>query len=509
MKKYFGIFVLGLSVALPGCKPKEEAPAAAPVHKVDITPNPAYTPTLHVALPDSCPVPDGMTVEESTGKIFLNVPNFAPSNPDGTRQHPALLCVFDKTGKFDVLMEYAPHPESGKMGPMGLDFGPDGNLYVADNQFFSTDPTGKFASRILRVEMKDGKPTGKVDTVVTGLRLANAILIRDGWVYVSDTNVDTKDSPGKFGLGIIWRFPLDLLVNAAAEPLTVDPTVKDGKAVDQYAWVVGETKQIGRGDNSSFDGLTWAWGALYSGNFGDGVMYRIETNEDGTANVATILNDDQLHCCDGIFYDDKTDKIYINDSQANAIRTLARSENGEHVSGWLWVNDDTNGENGLLDQPAECVVVDGVLYVVNFDWSFPGLKNTTSTDKPYSISAIQIGTKSDAELEAEGKAQAEAAAPAEEVKAEEAAAPAEEVKAEEAAAPAEEVKAEEAAAPAEEVKAEEAAAPAEEVKAEEAAAPAEEVKAEEAAAPAEEVKAEEAAAPAEEVKAEEAAASAE
>ncbi len=477
MKKYLGIFVLGLSVTLPGCKPKEEAPALPPVHKVDITPNPAYTPTLHVTLPDSCPVPDGMTVEESTGRIFLNVPNFAPSDPDGTRQYPALLCVFDKTGtdSFEVLMQYEPHPESGKMGPMGLDFGPDGNLYVADNQFFSSDPAGKYASRILRVEMKDGKPTGKVDTVVTGLRLANAVLIRDGWVYVSDTNIDTKDSPGKFGLGIIWRFPLDLLVNAGAEPLTVDPTVKDGKAADPYAWVVGDTKQIGRGDNSSFDGLTWAWGALYTGNFGDGVMYRIETNEDGSANCAVILNDDQLHCCDGIFYDEKTDKIYINDSQANAIRTLARSENGEHVPGWLWVNDDTNGENGLLDQPAECAAVDGVLYVVNFDWSFPGLKNTTSTDKPYSISAIQIGTRSDAELEAEGKAQAEAAAPAEEVKAEEteAAAPAEEVKAEEteAAAPAEEVKAEEteAAAPAEEVKAEEteAAAPAEEVKAEE------------------------------------------
>lgn len=401
MKKLLGLSALGFAVALTGCIPgkldSSSEAAKSEIHRVDITPNPAYQPSLHVVLPDSCPVPDGMTVEEATGKVFLNVPNFAPSNPDGSRQYPAQLGVFDKTGKFELLMEYPNDPASGKAGPMGLDFGPDGNLYVADNQFFSSDPAGKYPSRILRVEMKDGKPTGKVETVVTGLRLANALLIHDGFVYVSDTNIDLAGNPGKYGLGIIWKFKLDDILNAK-EPMKVDPTVKDGIAVDPNAWVVGETKKIGRGDNSSFDGLTWAWGALYSGNFGDGQMYRIETNDDGTAKVTTVLDDEAYHCCDGIFYDEKTDKIYVNDSQANAIRTLSRSENGEHVAGWLWVNDDTNGENGLLDQPAECAVVDGALYVVNFDWSFPGLKNTTSCDKPYSISAIKIGTQSDAEL---------------------------------------------------------------------------------------------------------------
>ncbi len=424
MKKLLTFVVIGSLLGLTGCekceKPasiekdgtcavcaaceKAEAPAAGEVeiHRIDITPNPAYKPTLHIVLPDSCPVPDGMTVEEETGKIFLNVPNFAPSNPDGTRKFPALLCSFDKTGNFEVLMEYPVHPQSGKTGAMGLDFGPDGNLYVCDNQLFSSDPVGKYASRILRVEMKDGKPTGKVDVVIDGMRLANAIMFHDGFVYVSDTNIDLSTNPGKYGLGIIWRFTEDELVNTAGEPMKVNPTLNNGVPSDSHVWVVEETKKIGRGDNSSFDGITWAWGALYCGNFGDGQMYRIDTNEDGTAKVTKVLNDDAYHCCDGIFYDEKTDKIYIDDSQANAIRTLSRTPDGDHVAGWLWVNDDTNGENGLLDQPAECAVVDGVLYIANFDWTFPGLKNTVSTDKPYSISAIEIGTKTDAELAEEG-----------------------------------------------------------------------------------------------------------
>jgi len=44
----------------------------------------------------------------------------------------------------------------------------------------------------------------------------------------------------------------------------------------------------------------------------------------------------------------------------------------------LWINGDKTGEHGLLDQPCEPLFIDNKLIVVNFDMSFPGLKNRTN-----------------------------------------------------------------------------------------------------------------------------------
>ena len=41
---------------------------------------------------------------------------------------------------------------------------------------------------------------------------------------------------------------------------------------------------------------------------------------------------------------------------------------------------DTDGADGLLDQPCEPMVWGDKLLVVNFDMSFPGLKNTRNDE---------------------------------------------------------------------------------------------------------------------------------
>ncbi|MDO4573730.1 MAG: hypothetical protein Q4D98_00790 [Planctomycetia bacterium] len=345
-----------------------------PIHRVDVTPDPANKPFLAVDLPDYCTVPDGTTLDPQSGVIYINCPNYAPRTADGKKVNPAILGCFGKDNQFRKLLEYPVHPKSGEVGPMGIALGPDGNLYVCDNQFF-IEPKGSVASRILRVVMKDGQPTGKVDVVVDGLRLANAILWHDNVLYVTDTQIPTK----AYGLGGIWRFQANEVVGTK-ETLVVNP------ACDKHLMATCPVKKIGRMDNAGLDGMTWAWGAIYCGNFGDGMMFRVDIANDGKATVTKILDDDDFQCCDGIFYDAATDKIYIDDSQANGIRTLDKN----HNHGWLWVNDDTDGSNGLLDQPAECIVRDGVLYIVNFDWTFPGLKNTVSTDAPHSVSGIRL-----------------------------------------------------------------------------------------------------------------------
>lgn len=397
------LLALCLVVSL-GCEPPKRPVTvvgdgdAAVVHRVDITTLEANRPTLYIELPDACPVPDGTTLDDETGTIYLNVPNYVPRDEAGKKKSAAILGQFGEDGKFQELLDYeavAAHPVSKEVGPMGMDIGPDGHIYVADNQFFCEDGDkgkGSINSRVLRVLRKDGKVTGEVEVAIDGIKLANALVWNDGILYVTDTQIKkSSDSPeAVFGEGGVWRFTADEVVGKT--DIKVDATVKGGVPADSHLAIVLPCTKIGRGDNSGLDGATWAWGALYSGNFGDGVMFRIEFDEAGKATSTIALNENSVHCCDGIFYDAATDLIYICDSQANAIRTL----NKDHKHGWLWVNDDTTGDGGLLDQPAECIVRGDTLYVVNFDWPFPGLKNTAN-DKPHTISAIKLTPKTVAE----------------------------------------------------------------------------------------------------------------
>ena len=80
------------------------------------------------------------------------------------------------------------------------------------------------------------------------------------------------------------------------------------------------------------------------------------------------------------------------DSARNAIRywDIGKEQKGAAAFGTLWENDDATGEDGLLDQPCEVLVIEGnKLLVANFDLRFPGLKNT-SNDLVHTISVIDL-----------------------------------------------------------------------------------------------------------------------
>jgi len=339
----------------------------------------AFKPKLYVNLPEWCHNPDGMTVCQETGIVYLNCPNFNAMT-DGKKPFTATLSSIDKDGKLEKLLEYPPLAETGQCGPMGLAFGPDGNLYVCDNQYFHNKD---HKSRILCVEMKDGKPTGKITPVVEGMKLSNAILWHNNEMWVTDSLLDL---PGQFGSGGLWRFKADEILHQT-KPLKVLPNGEDKHLV-----VKEMVKKIGREDNTGADGMTVDKnGVIYFGNFGDGVMYAVTINEDDTVKCTTILDDERFQCCDGIFYDEACDLIFINDSKENSIRVMTPIREGRNrVFCWtLWENDDTDGTDGLLDQPCECVVRDGKMIIANFDWPFPGLKNA-KFDKPYTISVIDL-----------------------------------------------------------------------------------------------------------------------
>ena len=388
--------------------------ANPPQPKVEL--NDTFKPSIYATLPDYCPVPDGMTLDEKTNIIYLNCPNYVPADENGKREFNACLMQILPDGTVEKVLEYPTHPETGKIGSMGIDICPSGNLYVCDNQRFSTDPLGQVPSRILRIARdengkvifdENGKPDVKV--VIEGLNLANALLWDGDNLYITDTVVPTQGD--EFGRGGIWKFTRDEIKKA----LENNEVIKvDAKAGDAHLIVTAPVKKIGREDFSGADGMTKAWDAIYFGNFGDGVIRKVTFDAEGKPSVEVVVDRDDFQCCDGIFYDSVTDLIYIDDSQANAIRTLDKDGN----LNILWINPDTDGADGSLDQPAECIVRDGKLIMANFDWTFPGLTNAAH-DKPYTLSVIDVTSLAKAVPAKEAPAEKapaaeEPAAPAEE-----------------------------------------------------------------------------------------------
>ena len=210
MSKHATLLVLGLVTAiglgLAGCDKKDDGPTTKPA----VTP-PAAPPAptagkagkakILVTLPEYCNTPDGCTLTDG-GDMILSIPNF--NNKAALEQKvidaesPAVMVKIDKDNKLTTWYEFQDkdlHPDTKKVGPMGCDIGPDGNLYVADNQFFF-DPAHK--SRLLRINIKDGKAVS-CDVVVEGFIVSNAVIWHGDTVYVSETQLaaPTKDADGK------------------------------------------------------------------------------------------------------------------------------------------------------------------------------------------------------------------------------------------------------------------------------------------------------------------------
>jgi len=339
-----------------GCAetPSEPTPAAPGLKQ----------PKIAIELPEEYNTPDGMVLDTKTGDILLCVPNFSND------KHPAKIVRIDTSNKMTDVVTMPLHPDTKKAGPLGIDIGPDGHLYVADNQAFGTE---EHKSRLVRVVMKDGKAE-KCEVLVTSFIMSNAVSCHGDSVYVTETKLDPEAKPLTSG---VYRFKLSEL--DAEKPIALEPGGKDKHLI---AMIQTKNEEWAVGANGmGFD----ADGNMFVCNFGDAQIIKITFDAGGkVASQEVLAEGSGMKSCDGMKVDQKTGDVYVADFLGNAVHKVD-GKTGKVTT--IAKNDNTDGTGGLLDRPSEVCLRAGKCYVANID--LDGMADNTY-DAPHTISVIEL-----------------------------------------------------------------------------------------------------------------------
>lgn len=374
-------FFLLSGVLLAGCQanePKTEAQAVAKEAVVKPAGSPATAtidsvarighPKLLFTLDAAHNTPDGLALAPN-GHLILSVPNLADDS-----QPASLMEIVGETIK-PFATDLPVEPSTKKAAPMDLAYGPDGNLYHAENQY---ENDKNFKSRLMRVRIANGRP-GKIETVVDHFALASAVVWKGNTIYVTDSQWDL---PGNDEGSAILRFSLAEL-NKGLVHLT--PKTRDPHVLATFTTTVNET-----GVDNGADGLDYdSQGNFYTDSFGDGTLYKVSLKPDGSfaKQEVLMLQGKKIPCVDGLIIDRASDKLYLCNSRENAIEVVdLRNSNAVTT---LAQNGDTDGTGGLLDQPAEVLLKGKRLYVSDFDKPEKKFVNSKS-DAPHTMSVIDL-----------------------------------------------------------------------------------------------------------------------
>lgn len=320
-------------------------------------------PKIFTQLDTTCMTPDVMAID-AAGNIYLSVTNATTFDKFGAK-----IIKLGKDGK--VLNEWTSlpkHPVSGKVHPMGMAIGSDGFLYIVDNQHFAGQ---KNASRVLRAALDHGA-LGKIETVVSGLNVANGLRFHKGYIYVTDAWTDNARKSG------IYRFDIQELKK---QSVSINPANRSKYLLHEM--VLDENTPNGVGtDGLDFD----AQGYLYVGNFSDGTISKISLSKNSEKPlVSTLIKHTTLVGCDGIYFDKVSNALLIANFMENSILQYRLGDNQVTT---LWKNNDAACD-AALDCPCDLVIINNQLVVVNFDTYTTNANKTIENCNTISVFDIQ------------------------------------------------------------------------------------------------------------------------
>jgi len=323
---------------------------------------PLAQPELLATLPEICPTPDGLAMD-ADGNVIIACPNY------GDPTHPAVLMKLDKENRVRLFWVAPPHPATGVACPMGIAFGPGGDLFICDNQGWAK-PNDK--GRILRLKIKDGFVVG-VDLVAYGMSHPNGIRVHKGHLYVTQSLMPKVGGDGPL-VSAVYRFKID------DKGIKVNNTLDDANVLTTF-------KTLNMDCQYGVDGLAFdSKGNLFVGNFGDATLHKVTFDAKGNVTGNTIFAGDKcMKSIDGICTD-PDDNIYVADFSNNAICVVS-PEGKVRV---LAKSPDCDGSKGGLDQPGEPLIRGREVIVSCFDMVTGPDKLNSGHDKPYTMSVIKL-----------------------------------------------------------------------------------------------------------------------
>ena len=255
--------------------------------------------------------------------------------------------------------------------PMGIDMGPDGSLYVADNQGWPGKPEGQNEGRILKLKIANGK-VEQTEVIASGMSHPNAVKYYKGKIWVTQSMLPAIESEQL--VSAVYRF----------DEKDRNVQLKNDRS-DKNLLV--EFKTLNMDCQYGLDGMSFdSQGNLFVGNFGDGTLHKVTFDENGAVKTNEVFaKSPNMRTIDGICMDAQ-DNIYVADFSENAVCKVTPS--GEVTV--LARSPDCDGSKGGLDQPGEPILRGNELIISNFDMVTGPDKVNTAHDAPYTMSVIHL-----------------------------------------------------------------------------------------------------------------------